>query len=144
MERHNKATETMIDLVCRDLERYDTAVDERLRYDRYSENSSYSGSLPLVEFFKQEVLWDHGLTDDSIEMMFANGYDTDALYTVAVQAFMKQVNWEQVLIKYEKCASSVTFQCQECDHEWDDVPNTIGHAWETCPNCGADDTENFS
>jgi hypothetical protein len=41
-----------------------------------------------------------------------------------------------------KWPSSVTFQCQECDHEWDDVPNTIGHAWETCPNCGADDGEN--
>jgi hypothetical protein len=36
------------------------------------------------------------------------------------------------------------FECPECEHEWDGIPNPRegSHAWETCPSCGADDGEN--
>jgi len=77
--KYNGATEMMIDLVCDDLERYDATC---------------------VDTFKNEVLRDHGLTDDCIETEFANGYSTDAIYTVAIQAFIAQVDWRQVRTKY--------------------------------------------
>ena len=34
------------------------------------------------------------------------------------------------------------FEREECEHEWDGIPQPMGHTWETCPNCGADDGEN--
>jgi|ETNvirnome_2_300_1030623.scaffolds.fasta_scaffold11589_1 hypothetical protein len=34
------------------------------------------------------------------------------------------------------------FECEECEYEWEAIPNATGHAWETCPNCGTDDGEN--
>ena len=36
------------------------------------------------------------------------------------------------------------FECDECGHQWVGIANPKGgsHAWETCPNCGADDGEN--
>jgi hypothetical protein len=34
------------------------------------------------------------------------------------------------------------FECEECNHEWSGNPDPTGHAWETCPNCGADDGDN--
>ena len=35
------------------------------------------------------------------------------------------------------------FECDDCGHEWDAIPGPPHvHAWETCPNCGADDGEN--
>jgi hypothetical protein len=37
---------------------------------------------------------------------------------------------------------TVLFECGECDHEWVGVKAIIGHVWEICPNCGADDGEN--
>ena len=38
----------------------------------------------------------------------------------------------------------VQFECEECEHEWSAIPNPSGsgHAWESCPKCGADDGEN--
>ena len=37
----------------------------------------------------------------------------------------------------------VTFECPECEHEWDGIQQPKGlRQWETCPNCGADDGEN--
>ena len=94
MARYNKATETMIDLVCSDINLLE-------RYGTTSETSSYR-SLPIVEAFKNEVLDDHGLTDDRIEAEFMNGYVNDPLIIVAVQAFISQVNWKQVLTKYKR------------------------------------------
>jgi molybdopterin-guanine dinucleotide biosynthesis protein len=79
MARYNRATETMIDLACDDLERYDATT---------------------IEGFKNEVIKDHGMSDDDIETRFANGYSTDAICAVAVKAFMSLVNWGQVATKY--------------------------------------------
>jgi len=41
-------------------------------------------------------------------------------------------------------ATVTAFECDECEHEWTGTanPKGNGHAWETCPNCGADDGEN--
>jgi hypothetical protein len=39
--------------------------------------------------------------------------------------------------------ATTRFECEECGHEWDGIPGPAsGHAWETCPECGADDGEN--
>jgi predicted RNA-binding Zn-ribbon protein involved in translation (DUF1610 family) len=41
-------------------------------------------------------------------------------------------------------ATITAFECDECGHKWVGIanPKGNGHAWETCPNCGADDGEN--
>ena len=94
MARYNKATKMMIDLAFCDI------------WDDWYPTTAQITSAGVtlftdVEVFKAAVLRGYGLTDDEIELKFANNYDDDALQAVAIQTFIAQVNWGQVLTKYK-------------------------------------------
>ena len=95
MARYNRATQVMIDIVSDDLDCHG------IRYHAMSvpqyETTFYREA---IEDFREEVILDCGLSGDDIKTEFANGYFSDALYTAAVQAFMAQVNWSQVMTSY--------------------------------------------
>ena len=86
MARYNKATKTMINLVCGDLERYGDIPG--------------SGRTIGPDAFQQQVLEDNGLTDYAIERACANNYTSDVIYEAGAKAFLALVNWQQVLTKY--------------------------------------------